>query len=51
VHGSIWVLTELEKKKIIGTQKTIELLENLKIVNTRLPFDEIDKIIKRLKMN
>ena len=51
VHGSIWVLTELQNKKIIGTQKTIELLEQLKIVNTRLPFDEIDKIIKRLKMN
>jgi predicted nucleic acid-binding protein len=51
VHGSIWVLTELEKKKILGTQKTIELLEHLKKVNTRLPFDEIDKIIKRLKMN
>lgn len=51
VHGSIWVLTELEKKKIIGKQKTIELLEQLKTVNTRLPFDEMDKIIKRLKMN
>lgn len=51
VHGSIWVLTELEKKKIIGKQKTIELLEQLKKVNTRLPFDEIDKIIKHLKMN
>jgi predicted nucleic acid-binding protein len=51
VHGSIWVLTELEKKKIIGKQKTIELLGQLKTVNTRLPFDEMDKIIKRLKMN
>ena len=51
VHGSIWVLTELENKKIITKQKTIELLEKLKIVNTRLPFDEIDKIIKQLKLN
>lgn len=51
VHGSIWVLTELENKKIITKQKTIELLKKLKIVNTRLPFDEIDKIIKQLKLN
>lgn len=51
VHGSIWVLTELEKQNIIGKQKTIELLEQLKTVNSRLPLDEMDKIIKRLKMN
>ena len=51
VHGSIWVLTELEKQKIIGKQKTIELLEQLKTVNSRLPLDEMDKLIKRLKMN
>jgi predicted nucleic acid-binding protein len=51
VHGSIWVLTELQNKKIIDKKKTIELLEELKTVNTRLPFDEIDKIIKQLKMD
>ncbi len=51
VHGSIWVVTELEKQNIIGKPKTIELLEQLKKVNSRLPFDEMDKIIKRLKMN
>lgn len=50
VHGSIWVVTELEKHKIIGTEKTIELLEQLKKINSRLPVDEIDKIIKRIKM-
>ncbi len=51
VHGSIWVLTELEKQKIISKQKAIALLEQLKTVNTRLPFAEIDKLIKHLKMN
>jgi predicted nucleic acid-binding protein len=51
VHGSIWVVTELQKQNIIDKAKTIELLEQLKKVNTRLPFDEMDKIIKRLKMN
>jgi predicted nucleic acid-binding protein len=50
VHGSIWVITELTKQKIINNLKAIELLEQLKKVNTRLPLDEIDKIIKRLKM-
>ena len=51
VHGSIWVVTELQKQNIIDKAKTIVLLEQLKKVNTRLPFDEMDKIIKRLKMN
>jgi predicted nucleic acid-binding protein len=51
VHGSIWVLTELEKQNIIGKQKTLELLEQLKTVNSRLPHDELDKIINRLKTN
>lgn len=50
VHGSIWVLTELQRQHILSKQKTMDLLELLKIVNTRLPFDEMDKIIKELKM-
>lgn len=50
VHGSIWVVTELVKQNIINNLKAIELLGQLKKINTRLPFDEIDKIIKRLKM-
>ncbi len=50
VHGSIWVVTELVGQKIISSLKAIELLEHLKKINSRLPLDEIDKIIKRLKM-
>lgn len=50
VHGSIWVVTELVKQNIVNNVKAIELLEQLKTVNTRLPFDEMDKIIKRLKI-
>lgn len=50
VHGSVWVVVQLEKQEIIDRLKAIELLELLKKVNTRLPFDEIDKIIKRLKL-
>lgn len=49
VHGSIWVVTELAKQKIISSLTAIELLEQLKKINSRLPLDEIDKIIKRLK--
>lgn len=49
VHGSIWVITELEKQNIVSVSKAIALLEQLKIVNTRLPYDEIDRIIKLLK--
>ena len=51
VHGSIWVVTELESQKIIDTNKAIELLETLKMVNSRLPMQEIDRIIKNLKVN
>lgn len=50
VHGSIWVVMELAGQKIISSFKAIELLEQLKKINSRLPLDEIDKIIKRLKM-
>lgn len=49
VHGSIWVLTELEKQEILSPERTIDLLEKLKINNSRLPLNEIDKIINRLK--
>jgi hypothetical protein len=42
---------KLEKEKLIGKQKMIALLEQIKIVNNRLPMVEIDKIMKRLKEN
>jgi len=44
-------LLALEKEKLIGKQKMIALLEQIKIVNNRLPIVEIDKIMKRLKEN
>jgi predicted nucleic acid-binding protein len=50
VHGSIWVVVELEKNKIVSTKSAIELLEQLKIVGDRLPIEKINKIIKRLKL-
>lgn len=50
VHGSIWVIQELEGKNLINTKKAIELLEQLKIVGDRLPIEKINKIIKRLKL-
>ena len=51
VHGSIWVLLALEKEKLIEKQRMIALLEQIKLVNNRLPMVEIDKIMKRLKEN
>ncbi len=51
VHGSVWVLLALEKEKLIGKQRMIALLEQIKLVNNRLPMVEIDKIMKRLKEN
>jgi len=50
VHGTIWVILQLIEKKIVTKIKAVELLEELKIINTRLPVDEIDKLIKKLKL-
>jgi len=49
VHGSIWVVSELIEQQIVTTKEGIKLYETLKKVNGSLPFEEIDKLIKRLK--
>jgi predicted nucleic acid-binding protein len=49
VRGSIWVINELISNGIISKTKGIELLKHMKLVNPRLPVEEIDKLIKRLK--
>ena len=50
VHGSIWVIEKLVEENILDKSKAIALLEQLKTVNDRLPMEEIDKVIKKLKM-
>ncbi len=50
VHGSIWVVQMIIEAKLITPAKGIELLEKLKIVNDGLPKEEIDKLIRRLKL-
>lgn len=49
VYGSIWVIKQLIDNEIINTSQGIVVLETLKIVNTRLPIEEIDRLIKSLK--
>lgn len=49
VHGSIWVITSLVNDGLIGKEKGIHLLESLKNVNSSLPFEEIDKLIRLYK--
>jgi len=49
VHGSLWVIRTLVEQKIITAEKGIEFLEKLKISNDRLPLEEIEKLIKKLK--
>ncbi len=46
VHGTIWVITRLVEDGLIDKSKGVELLETLKEVNSSLPFDEIDNLIK-----
>lgn len=49
VHGSIWVIRRLLEKGLIDKPKGIKLLASLKEVNSSLPFEEIDKLIKLFK--
>lgn len=49
VHGSIWVLMQLLENEFINASQTIKLLNDLKKINSRLPKNEIDLIISRLK--
>jgi rRNA maturation endonuclease Nob1 len=47
VRGSIWVIEQLIINKIIDAGKGISLFEELKVKNTRLPVETIDKLIKQ----
>jgi len=49
VHGTIWVITSLVENGLIDKAKGIKLLELLKEVNSSLPFDEIDRLIRSYK--
>lgn len=49
VHGSIWVVVSLVESGLIDKTKGVRLLELLKEVNSGLPSDEIDKLIKAYK--
>ena len=49
VHVSIWIIDELVTKSLISNEKAIELFEQLLITNSRLPKDEIEKRINKLK--
>ena len=49
VHGSIWVIRYLVENGLIDKTKGIRLLKLLKEVNSSLPFDEIDKLIRSYK--
>ena len=49
VHGSLWVVMQLVKHEIVEKKKGIDYLEKLRIINDRLPVEEIEKLIKKLK--
>ena len=49
VHGSLWVIQIMVESKVVTANEGIEFLEKLKISNDRLPLDEIEKLIKKLK--
>jgi predicted nucleic acid-binding protein len=49
VHGSLWVIQVIVEQKIITAESGVEFLEKLKIINDRLPLDEIEKLIRKLK--
>lgn len=49
VHGSLWVIRTIVGQNIISAKSGVEYLEKIKIINDRLPQEEIEKLIKRLK--
>lgn len=49
VHGSLWVIQIMVESKVITASTGIKFLERLRISNDRLPLDEIEKLIKKLK--
>jgi len=49
VHGSLWVIQIMVESKVIRANTGIEFLEKLKISNDRLPLDEIEKLIRKLR--
>lgn len=49
VHGSLWVVMQIVKHGIVNKKKGVDYLEQLKVINDRLPFEEIEKLIKQLK--
>ncbi len=49
VHGIIWIIDELVTKTLISSDKAIVLFEQLLLTNSRLPKDEIEKRINKLK--
>jgi hypothetical protein len=50
VYGSVWIIEKMVEENALIASKAIELLERLKMVNDRLSIEEIDKVIKKLKM-
>jgi len=48
VHGSLWVIQMLVEQNIISAKSGVGYLEKLKIINDRLPHEEIEKLIKKI---
>lgn len=49
VHGSLWAIRMMVESKVVTAHAGIEFLEKLKVSNDRLPKEEIEKLIKKLK--
>jgi len=46
VHGSLWVIKIIVEQKIITDETGIGYFEMLKVVNDRLPLEEIESLLK-----
>lgn len=49
VHGSLWIIQMMVESKVVMANAGVEFLEKLKVSNDRLPLDEIEKLIRKLK--
>lgn len=49
-HGTIWIVSEMYSQGVIGLTETIEVLERLKTINQYLPTEEINLILKKIRV-
>ena len=51
VHGVLWIVERLHETKLVPAEIAIEKLTLYREMNTRVPHNEIDRLISRISCN